>query len=142
MTRPALSMLLERLLSPIPRVRWEAGRSLAWLIRRGESEAGRALVDWIRARCLESEVLLGLGVIDAFRLGPHFDVADVSAAVRAPSLLSDHTLRRNFRGVSNLTAFRYNVSPSNVPALSQDEGMWFNRYRQGRGAGDVLVGSC
>lgn len=68
MSSPALLMLLERLLWPVPRVRWEAGRSLARLIREGNREATRGLLNWISTRRLESEAVLGLGVIDAFDL--------------------------------------------------------------------------
>ena len=130
MTEPALLMLLGRLLSPIPRVRWEVARSLAWLIRGGKREASKALLGWIRARRLESEVILGLGVIDAFRLGPYFDFSDLKTAVRAPSLLSDYLLRQNFDGVTGLSVFRYDVSPGHDATLSQEEATWFDRYRR------------
>ena len=84
MTSPVLLMLLERLLWPVPRVRWEAGRSLAHLIREGDREAANGLLNWISTRRLESEAVLGLGIIDAFDLGAYFEFTDVSKAVRAP----------------------------------------------------------
>ena len=130
MTSPALQMLLERLLWPVPRVRWEAGRSLARLIREGDEEAARGLINWISARQLESEVILGLGVIDAFDLGAYFEFADVSEAVRVPSHLSDWLLKQNFTDASGLSSFRYAVSPSEPATLSQHEDAWFDRYRR------------
>ncbi len=129
MNSPALRMLLERLLCPAPRVRWEAGRSLARLIREGDREAARALLDWIGARQLESEAVLGLGIIDTFDLSAYFEFTDVSKAVRAPSYLSDWLLKRNFTDASGLTPFRYVVSPSEPAALTQIEEGWFDRYR-------------
>ena len=47
MTEPALAMLLERLLWPVPRIRWEVCRSLARLIRKGNENVARSLLDWI-----------------------------------------------------------------------------------------------
>ena len=130
MNSPALRMLLERLLWPVPRVRWEAGRSLARLIREGDREAARALLDWIGARQLESEAVLGLGIIDAFDLSAYFEFTDVSKAVRAPSHLSDWLLMRNFTDASGLSAFRYTVSPSKPATLPQHQEAWFDLYRR------------
>ena len=84
MSGPALLMLLERLLWPVPRIRWEAARSLARLIREEDREAANGLLNWISARQLESEAILGLGIIDAFDLGAYFEFADVAKAVQAP----------------------------------------------------------
>lgn len=122
-------MLLERLLSPIPRVRWEACRGVASLIRDGHANAANALLGWIRSRNLESEIVLGLGVIDAYRLGDYFDGADVCRAVRAPSLLSDELLQRNFDEIPELSMFRHSVSPPNRAELDREEQAWFDRYR-------------
>ena len=130
MTEPALSMLLERLLWPVPRVRWEVGRSLARLIREEDSEAARGLLDWISARRLESEAVLGLGIIDAFDLGAHFKFAEVSEAVRAPSHLSDWLLKQNFADVHGLSTFRYKVSPPEPATLPRGEKAMFERYRK------------
>ena len=129
MTSPALSMLLERLLSPIPRVRWEAGRSVACLVRNGHANAANALLGWIRSRNLESEAILGLGVIDAYRLGQYFDGGEVCSATRAPSLLSDYLLRRNFGEIPRLAISRHTVSPRNRAKLNPEERTWFDRYR-------------
>ena len=130
MTSPALLMLLERLLWPVPRVRWEAGRSLAYLIREGDREAANGLLNWISARRLESEAVLGLGIIDAFDLGAYFEFTDVSKAVRAPSHLSDCLLKRNFTDARGMSPFRYAVSPSEPATLPQHEEAWFDRYRK------------
>ena len=128
MTSPALLMLLERLLWPVPRVRWEAGRSLARLIREGNREATRGLLNWISTRQLESEAVLGLGVIDAFDLGAYFEFADVSKVVQAPSHLSDWILKRNFTDTSGLSPIRYAISPSEPARLPQHQEAWFDRY--------------
>ena len=123
-------MLLERLLWPVPRVRWETGRSLAHLIREEDGGAAKALLNWISARGLESEVVLGLGIIDAFDLGAYFEFTDVSEAVRAPSHLSDCLLKRNFTDAIGLSPFRYAVSSSEPATLPQHEEAWFDRYRK------------
>ena len=130
MSDVARSLLLERLLWPVPRVRWEAARGLARLIREGDCRAGRSLLEWVSGRALESEVVLGLSVIDAFDLGSHFDVDDVLRAVQAPSLLSDWIVGRNFPGVGPLSPFRYRVSPTERAELRGDEASWFERYRK------------
>ena len=130
MTEPALSMLLERLLWPVPRVRWEVSRSLARLIREEDREAPRGLLNWISARRLESEAVLGLSIIDAFDLGAHFDFTEVLEAVRAPSHLSDWLLKQNFAGARGLSMFRYTVSPSEPATLPRGEEAMFERYRK------------
>ena len=130
MTSNALQMLLERLLWPVPRVRWEVARSLAKLIREGDGEVGKALLNWIGDRRHESEATLGLGIIDAFDLSAHFEFLGVSGAVQAPSLLSDGILKRNFADARGLSPFRYAVSPSEPATLPQDEGEWFEHYRK------------
>ena len=130
MTNPILLMLTERLLWPVPRVRLEVARSLARLIRENDAQAAIALLDWIRTRQLESEVVLGLGIIDAFHLGVYFEFAEVTKAVRAPSLLSDFILRRNFTNATNLSPKRYVRSPSNAAPLPQEQKVWFDYYRE------------
>ena len=130
MTDPAIRMLFERLLWPVPRVRWEVGRTLACLIREGEQEVASGLLNWIGARRLESEVILGIGIVDAFDLGEHFRFGDVSEAVQAPSLVSDCLLKKNFRHATHLSPFRYAISPSEPADLSQHEEAWFDRYRK------------
>ena len=128
MTNPTLQMLLERLLWPVPRVRWEVARSLARLIREGDREAASGLLNWISARQLESEVVIGLGIIDAFDLGAYFEFDEVSKAIQAPSHLSDYLLKRNFANTSGLSPSRYAVSPSDPVTLPQHEQAWFNLY--------------
>ena len=130
MTDPALLMLIERLLWPIPRVRWEVARALARLIREGHKAAAGGLLSWISGRRLESEAVLGLGIIDAFDLGSYFEFADVSKAVRAPSHLSDFLLKRSFHDARKLSPFRYAVSPPEPATLPQHEEAWFDRYRK------------
>ncbi len=130
MIDPFLSILIERLLWPIPRVRWEAARSLACLIREENREAVKALLNWIHGCSLESEAALGLGIIDGFDLGSCFEFAEVSSSVRAPSLLSDFLLKRNFSDEVGLSPMRYARSPSEPAVLPQHEEAWFDRYRK------------
>lgn len=130
MTAPALSVLLERLLWPVPRVRWEVGRSLARLIREEDGEAARSLLNWISTRRLESEAVLGLGIIDAFDLGAHFEFAEVLEAVRAPSHLSYWLLKQNFADAHGLSRFYCIAAPSEPATLPRDEEAIFERYRE------------
>ena len=129
MTEPALSMLLERLLWPVPRIRWEVSRSLARLIREGNDNAARALLDWISTRQLESEAVHGLCIIEAFNLGAFFDFSEVSNAVRAPSHLSDWLLKSNFNDTHGLSPLRYAISPSEPAPLEREMESWFDQFR-------------
>lgn len=126
---PALKMLVERLLWPIPRVRFEAARGLAALIRNRNEGARYILLDWMSKRNLESEVILALGLIDGFDLGAHFKFSDIVASIKAPSYLSDYLLKKNFSGVHNLFPFRFEISPAGPAALSGDQKAWFGRYK-------------
>lgn len=130
MSHLPLRFLLARLLSPIPRVRWETGRSLAKLIRERDVNCVTGLLDWIAARRLESEVVLGLGIIDAFDLGDYFEFEDVLNAVQSHSHLSDWLLRRNFTTASRLSPLRYRVSPVEAAVLPHEQEHWFDRYRE------------
>ena len=130
MTNPALQVLLERLLWPVPRIRAEAGRALAGLIREGDEEANHALLGWISCRTLESEVVLGLGIIDAFDLGKYFEFDEVSESIRSPSILSDWILKRNFKAAKGLSPFRYDTSRPEQAVLPRNVGLWFERFRE------------
>ena len=129
MSSPALQMLLERLLWPVPRVRWEVARSIARLIRENDVDARGALVRWLRKRQLESEAVMILGIIDAFDLGRFFDYPTVSEAVVAPSYASDFLLRRNFEGTRSAAPFGYSVSPSDPAQLPRHQETWFALYQ-------------
>ena len=128
MSALAAALLTERLLWPIPRVRWEAARGLARLIRDGDQVARQALLVWIGRRELESEVILGLGVIDGFDLSWAFGSDEVFRAVKAPSFLSDLLLARNFADAACLFPFRYALSPNAPAPLSDEVSAWFERY--------------
>ena len=130
MTDPTIRILLERLLWPVPRVRWEAARALARLIRQNNVDAARALLDWIGSRELESEAALGLDIIEAFDLGPHFDFVQLSQAIQAPSHLTNLILKQNFSEAANLPLFRLAVSPEEPTSLSFEIDSWFERYRK------------
>lgn len=130
MTDPTIRILLERLLWPVPRVRGEAARALARLIRQNNVDAPRALLDWISSRELESEAVLGLDIIEAFDLGTHFDFVQLSQAIQAPSHLTNLILKQNFSDATNLPLFRLAVSPEEPASLSLEMDSWFDRYRK------------
>ena len=130
MTDPTIRVLVERLLWPVPRVRWEAARALARLIRLDNEEASRALLDWIGSRQLESEAVLGLDIIEAFDLGSYFDYCKLSKVIRVPSHLSNLILINNFSEATNLPLSRFAVSPEEPARLSLEIDAWFERYRK------------
>lgn len=127
MTSTTVLLLLERLLWPVSRIRWEASRRVAHLVREGEAGVAEALLTWIRRRSLESEALLGLGVIHAFELAPYFDGEDVDASVQRRSLLSDWMLRTNHgrRG----SVFGIGISPTKQVSVNEEDAEQFERYK-------------
>ena len=127
---PHLKILYERLLWPVPRVRWEAARSIANLVRDGHAGCAGGLLKWISTCRLESEVLIGLSVIDAFQLGNHFRIDDVVRVANAPSIVSDLLLSRNFQEFRDDTSFRYGVSPARPAILPREQEEWFERDRK------------
>ena len=115
----------------MPRVRWEASRRVAHLIREGQADAAQELLAWMSGRELESEVLAALGVLHGFGLAPHFAYEEVREAVRKPSLLSDRMLWTNFRQRSRDHVFRYAISPSRPASLAEEYEGEFERWRDG-----------
>ena len=130
MTHPATRILMERLLWPVPRVRWEVARAIANLIRQGYKDASEDLLTWISSRRLESEAVLGLDIVEAFDLGSYFDFAELSAAIQAPSHLSNLILRQNFSDARDLSVFRFAVSPDEPATLPLEVDSWFERHRK------------
>ena len=124
---PSLGLLLERLLWPVPRVRWEAARAVARLIRAGDDRVLDALLEWTAKRTLESECLLGLGVIHAFDLADFCPEATARRAVSKPSLTSDWMLRTIYGTHQRSAPFRYAVSPPTPPHLDDDATAQFDR---------------
>lgn len=106
-----IDILLSRLLWPVPRVRLEAARALAALIRSGDRNASDRLLVWISQRKFESEVILGLNIIEAFNLGTYFAFAEVRNSVNAASHLSDWLMKVNFAQTDGLFPFRYSYAP-------------------------------
>jgi hypothetical protein len=99
-----LQFLTHRLEWPVCRVRREAAFELARLIREGMNGAADALLGWIHARDLESEVAIGISIIHAFDLGQLIPIKDVIAAVRAPSFLSDLLLQATYINAPDLSS--------------------------------------
>ena len=72
-TTYALPLLVERLHWPVPRVRWEAARALAGLIRSGDSAARDALLDWNAKQRLEVDAVILPSILQAFSLADYFN---------------------------------------------------------------------
>lgn len=122
---PAMQLLALRLEWPASRVRWEAANELARLISQGVAGAADALLWWISTRELESEAALGVSIIHAFELGPHFNLGAVIAAVRAPSLLSDQLLRASFPEAT-IPGSTYDYATTSSP-FDADNKSFFDR---------------
>ena len=88
----ALPLLVERLHWPVPRVRWEAARALAGLVRSGDSGAKVMLLDWSAKQRLEVDAVILPSILQAFSLADHFSFEEVHKAITAPSILSDALL--------------------------------------------------
>ena len=126
---PSLGLLLERLLWPVPRIRWEAARALARLVRAGDDGALDALTGWTAKRTLESECLLGLGVIHAFDLAEFCPEDTARRMVSKPSLASDWMLRTVYDTHGRSAPFQYTVSPQTPAHLDQDATALFDRLK-------------
>ena len=124
---PSLGLLLERLLWPVPRVRWEAARALARLVRARDGGALDALTGWTAKRTLASECLLGLGVIHAFDLADFCPEDTARRTVSKPSLASDWMLRTVYGTHEPSAPFRYTVSPGTSAHLDEDAAVLFDR---------------
>ena len=125
---PSLGLLLERLLWPVPRVRWETTRALARLVRAGDEGALDSLTGWTAKRTLESECLLGLGVIHAFDLADFCPEDMARRTVSKPSLTSDWMLRTIYATHQGSAPFRYAVSPQTPAQLDEDASALFDRF--------------
>ena len=124
----SLELLLERLRWPVPRVRWEAARALAALVRAEEAGTLDALTSWTANRTLESECLLGLGVIHAFELAAFCPEDTVRRAVSKPSLASDWMLRTIYGARDRSARFRYAVSPQTPARLGGNTAALFDQF--------------
>ena len=124
----SLGLLLERLRWPVPRVRWEAARAMARLVRAGEDGVLDALAAWTASRTLESECLLGLGVIHAFELADFCPEVTANRAISKPSLVSDWMLRTVYDTRERSAPFRYTVSPRTPARLDGDAAALFDRF--------------
>lgn len=130
MKNASLGLLLERLLWPVPRVRWEAARALSRLVRCGEPGVLDALVGWTAKRTLESECLLGLGVVHAFELGGFCPADKARGMVSKPSLVSDRMLRTTYGSREQSVPFKYAVSPRAPAGLDDISLALFDQVNQ------------
>ena len=116
----SLGLILERLHWPVPRIRWEAARALASLIRAEQDGALDALTEWASKRTLESECLLGIGVIHAFELKDFCPEDTAKRMVSKPSLTSDWMLKTIYNTHERGALFKYTVSPKTRAHLRED----------------------
>jgi hypothetical protein len=107
----SLALLVERLHWPVPRVRWEAARQLANLIREGDQNARGYLLNWNKARKLESDTLMLPSIVHGFALQKHFAFDEIHRAIAAPSVLSDALVAGLYpEQASRLFSFRLGYS--------------------------------
>lgn len=116
----SFGLLLERLHWPIPRIRWEAARALASLIRAGHDGALDALAEWTSKRTLESECLLGIGVIHAFELKDFCPEDAAKRMVSKSSLASDCMLKSIYNTRERSARFKYTISPNTQAHLHEE----------------------
>lgn len=124
----SLGLLLERLLWPVPRVRWEASRALAQLVRSGADGVVESLCCWSAKRTLESECLLALGVIHAFELADFCPEDNLRRSIARPSFTSDWMLRTIYNSRERNTPFRYGVSPKTSPHVDEAAKSLFDEF--------------
>lgn len=87
-----------------------------------------ALTRWTAERSLESECLLGIGVIHAFDLADFCPEDTARRAVSKPSLASDWMLRTAYGTRERGSPLRYAVSPRTPARLDEDEAVLFDRF--------------
>jgi hypothetical protein len=97
----------------------EAARALAELIKTGDRNAADRLLVWINEKKFESEVILGLNIIEAFNLGAFFEFDEVRNSVKAASHLSDWLMKANFAQADRLFPFRYAYAPPKKAELPE-----------------------
>lgn len=124
----SLSLLLERLHWPVPRVRWEAARQLARLIADCDRTAHDGLLTWGAALRLESDAVMLPSIVHAFGLQTHFSFDELHQAISAPSILSDALVGALYPAdARRLFSFRFDYSrvapPGSRPDPRFDEGL-------------------
>jgi len=111
----ALSMLIERLSWPVKLVRWRAAREIRKLLHTEDwaDITRKLLIDWISSRSLESEVASGLSVfwVTDPKSRPQF--AELSSAIKFPSLSSDFLLEQMYG--SGVVLGGWNTSIKDAP---------------------------
>lgn len=127
--RVGLALLVERLHWPVPRVRWEAARQLAALIRTDDRAAHDALLDWTRRQWLEADALIAPSLIESFELGECFNFDELHAAIQAPSVLSDALLASLYPDkAARLFGFRLGYTSAAPPSPAES-----GRFERGIG---------
>lgn len=94
----ALEILIERLRWPAKMVRWKSAKAIRSLLVKADTRnaATTALLTWLAARQLESEVISGLSVlvVSPREVRPAFD--DVEASIKCPSMAADFLLNEMY----------------------------------------------
>lgn len=87
----ALSLLMDRLSWPVKMVRWRTAKAVRRLLEQESTreKTTRALLDWMAARDLESEVCSVLSLLTIVDETARPDLRDVAACLKRPSILSD-----------------------------------------------------
>lgn len=90
----ALSLLMERLSWPMKMVRWRTAKAIRRLLEQETTreKTTRALLDWMAARDLESEVCSVLSLLTVVNETARPHLREVAACVVRPSILSDMLL--------------------------------------------------
>ncbi|MBG7613713.1 hypothetical protein IWC96_00260 [Brevundimonas sp. BAL450] len=83
---------------------------------------------WISQRRFESEVIIGLNIIEAFDLATHFTFAEVRNSVNAASHLSDWLMKENFAQADGLFPFRYAYAPETRADLPESVRHSFSAF--------------
>ena len=124
----SIGFLLERLRWPLPRVRWEAARSISLLVRKEEDGVLNSLIEWTSNQVLESECLLGLSVIHAFELGDFCTEDAAKESVSRPSLVSDWMIKNVYHSHDRSGPFRYSISLPQDARIDRETAALFDRF--------------
>ncbi|WP_146204976.1 hypothetical protein [Meridianimarinicoccus roseus] len=98
------------------------------MIKSGDRNAADRLLVWISQKKFESEVIIGLNIIEAFNLGAFFEFREVRNSINAASHLSDWLLKANFNQADRLFQFRYAYAPPKRAELPESLRRSFSAF--------------
>jgi hypothetical protein len=119
-----LDVAMCRLRLPVPMAKLQVIHQVAGALKDERTGAAtwQALLRWLRALTLESEVLEALAIVVAARGAHVLSSADLRAAINAPSALSDAFIGRAF-GTPVLVHSWLKGHSGEVPRFSQRQGL-------------------